>query len=116
GNKRSYKEASDRCIAVWKMKVVRRLWRGIAFCGEAHAAVRGWIEIHPVEPGVLISPALERADGIDADAVQTVRARLVERNHGGIHLHDLEQEILVAHPRQPVLLLDRREARHVVDL
>ena len=115
GNERSHEETGDRCVAVGKVEVVRRLRRRIAPGGEAHAAVRDRIQIHPVETGIVIGPALERADGIDADAVKTVRARLIERNHGGIHFHVLQQEILVAHPRQPVLLVDRREAGHVVD-
>ncbi len=97
------------------MKVVLGLRRRISASGEAHSAVRRRLEVHPVEAGIVVRPALERTNRVDADPVQAVRARLVKGNHRRVDLHDVQQKVLVAHSGEPVLLFCRRESRHVVD-
>src|SRR4029453_14847781 len=99
----------------WKMKVVRRLGRRVALRGETHAAVGDGIEVHALEAGISIRPTLERADRVDPDAVEAVRAALIEGDHLRADLDAPQKEVLVAHARETIFLLRRRETRHVID-
>ena len=111
-NQRAHQHARDRRVAVGKMKVIRLRRRDFAQSGEAQAAaVWHTIETEPSKPGKWIAQQSKRGHGIDANAVQTVRARLVEGGSVGMHLHDVQQKILVAHAREPVFFLRLRHAR-----
>ena len=75
---------------------------------------REGLEIHPLEPGMALGPGVESGIGVDAHAEESLGAVVVEGNDVGMHLRDVEEEVAVAHPGQPLLLFPVRESRHVV--
>src|SRR5712692_778950 len=81
---------------------------------KSHSAVRPRRQIHPLKSWEVQSPAIERRNSINADAKESVRARLVERNRAGIHFDKLQEKIFVAHAGETIFLLVRRKSRQVV--
>src|SRR5215469_8542598 len=115
GNQGTYQHAGDRCIAVREMKVVLLLRSNLSQCGEAQAFRRNASQTHSLESGKVNSPAIQGWNGINADSIQPVRVRLVERNDFGMSFHGIEQEIFIAHLREACLLLRLGHSWHVVD-
>ena len=89
---------------------------GVARSRVSHARCRAGRKLQALEAREAERPDVERRDRVDADAPFAVGPRLVEGDDAGIRLGDVEQEIPVAHLRQPRLLFRGRQAGKVVDL
>src|SRR5262249_8883416 len=96
---RANQQPRDGRIAIRDVEVVRRLGYRVTTSREAHSTGRFRIEVHAVKSGIVVAPAFESADRIDADAVQTVRSGLVKRYNAWMNLHEVEQKILVTDSR-----------------
>ena len=113
-DQRSHQKPRDGRVPIREMIFVRLLWDVLAQGRETQAAIWAGLQIHALKAG-RVRPQLQRANGVDAHSVQAVSSRLVERDDVGVNLDHVQQKILVAHPRQPVLLLVVGKARHIVD-
>ena len=60
--------------------------------------------MHPLKPREINRPAVERGNRINTDAVETVRAGLVERNHVRMGFDHFQKEIFVTHAGKAIAL------------
>src|SRR4029077_17668484 len=114
GYERSHEEPRDRSIAVGEMEVVALRFLATNRV-EVLARARSRIHAHRAEPRIAEAEGILRWHGIDADAEQPVWASLVERQHAGVKLPHLGEEVRIAHAREARLLLGLAEARHRVE-
>jgi hypothetical protein len=66
---------------------------------------RAGIELQALKAGKAKRPDVERRDRVDPDTPFPVRASLVEWDHRGVDLDQLEEIVAIADPRQTRLLL-----------
>ena len=76
--------------------------------------LRARLEVHAREAGKSFLPGEERGEAIDADTEISSALIPEEPQDLLVHLHEVQQEILIAHFREADFLLRRRQARHVV--
>src|SRR5579863_6232003 len=111
----AHQEPRDRGVAVRKVERIRAAV-GIARGGKSHMRGRARLKIKALKAGKAESPDVQRGDRVDADAPFAVRACLVEGDGVRICLHDIQQEVAIAHLRQSGFLFGRRQAGKVVDV
>src|SRR5579863_2411345 len=117
GDQRTHQHARNRRVAIGEMEVVVGLpWSDLAKCREAQTFRWYTVQTHSLKPGKMDGPTIQSGDGIDADSVEAVRARLIEGNRIRMSFHNIEQKVLVAHLGEARLLLRLRHALHVVGL
>ena len=63
------------------------------------------LQFQALEARHLQAPAIQRRDRVDSYPIEIVSHGLEERNHAWRHLHDIEQEVPIAHSRESSLLL-----------
>src|SRR5207249_10507500 len=89
--------------------MIRLLLRSsLAHRSETHSPIWSGSKGHSLKARESKTPAVQSRDSIDPHAKESVRARLIERNHAWIDLDKLQEKILVAHPRELVLLFVKR--------
>ena len=104
-------QSGDGRVAVGKMEE-RRAWARARV--EPHPRPRRGPELHAREARQTEAPGVQRGDGVDAEAIEGMRARLEERQHVGMAAGALHQEVGVAHPREARLLRPVVEPREIV--
>src|SRR5689334_14918865 len=77
-------------------------------------SLRARLEVHAREAGQAVLPREQRGETIDADA-EAAGALIVEEPEDlPVDLHEIEQEVLITHLREPDLLFGRRQPRQVI--
>ena len=109
GNHGANQESRHRRVPVRKVEVVSVVPLAFATVLSApdvgeRAHARQGLEVHPLKAGVALGPSIECRIAVDTYAEAALRAVIEERDHIGVHLGQIEQEVPIADPRQTLLL------------
>ncbi len=72
------------------------------------------LEVHSLEAGIVLGPSIERRIAVDAHAEAALRAVIEERDHVGVHLGEIEEEVPRTDPGQALFLVCIRQSEHIV--